>query len=322
MFCSVRPDAVIVSVDARSIYQVPILMHQQGLDDIIAEQFKLDLPEANLTKWETYLQRLFNPQYEVNIALVGKYVELQDAYKSILESFIHAGAANNCKVHVHTIHSEHLTDENIEDTLGEMDGILVAPGFGSRGLEGKILAIRYAREKQIPFFGICLGMQMAVIEFARNVLGWTDANSTEVSAETQHPVIDMMEEQKRVTLKGGTMRLGAYPCRLKAGSLAESIYGKRDISERHRHRYELNSACIPDLEKAGLVISGTNPESNLAEIIELPNHPFFVGVQFHPELKSTPKNPQPLFVRFVVVVLQHKKKIAANNVHTFVWRAV
>ncbi len=313
MFCNVRPDAVIVSEDAKSIYQVPILMHQQGLDDIIAEQFKLDLPEANLTKWETYLQRLFNPQYEVNIALVGKYVELQDAYKSILESFIHAGAANNCKVHVHTIHSEHLTNENIEDTLGEMDGILVAPGFGSRGLEGKILAIRYAREKQIPFFGICLGMQMAVIEFARNVLGWTDANSTEVSAETQHPVIDMMEEQKRVTLKGGTMRLGAYPCRLKAGSLAESIYGKRDISERHRHRYELNSACIPDLEKAGLVISGTNPESNLAEIIELPNHPFFVGVQFHPELKSTPENPQPLFVRFVAVALQQKKKIAANN---------
>lgn len=313
MFCNVRPDAVIVSEDAKSIYQVPILMHQQGLDDIIAEQFKLDLPEANLTKWETYLQRLFNPQYEVDIALVGKYVELQDAYKSILESFIHAGAANNCKVHVHTIHSEHLTNENIEDTLGEMDGILVAPGFGSRGLEGKILAIRYAREKQIPFFGICLGMQMAVIEFARNVLGWTDANSTEVSAETQHPVIDMMEEQKRVTLKGGTMRLGAYPCRLKAGSLAESIYGKRDISERHRHRYELNSACIPDLEKAGLVISGTNPESNLAEIIELPNHPFFVGVQFHPELKSTPENPQPLFVRFVAVALQQKKKIAANN---------
>ena len=309
MFCNVRPDAVIVSEDAKSIYQVPILMHQQGLDDIIAEQFKLDLPEANLTKWETYLQRLFNPQYEVNIALVGKYVELQDAYKSILESFIHAGAANNCKVHVHTIHSEHLTNENIEDTLGEMDGILVAPGFGSRGLEGKILAIRYAREKQIPFFGICLGMQMAVIEFARNVLGWTDANSTEVSAETQHPVIDMMEEQKRVTLKGGTMRLGAYPCRLKAGSLAESIYGKRDISERHRHRYELNSACIPDLEKAGLVISGTNPESNLAEIIELPNHPFFVGVQFHPELKSTPENPQPLFVRFVAFFFQQNRNI-------------
>ena len=309
MFCNVRQDAVIVSVDAKSIYQVPILMHQQGLDDIVANHFKFELPPANLTQWENYLQCLFNPQQDVDIALVGKYVELQDAYKSILESFIHAGAANSCKVHVHTVHSEYLTEENIEENLGSMHGILVAPGFGSRGLEGKILAVRYAREKQIPFFGICLGMQMAVIEYARDVLGWTDANSTEVTTETQHPLIDMMEEQKRITLKGGTMRLGAYPCRLKAGSLAESIYGKKDISERHRHRYELNSVFIPDLEKAGMVVSGINPVSNLAEIIELPEHPFFIGVQFHPELKSTPENPHPLFVKFVNAALQRKGRL-------------
>lgn len=312
MFCNVRPEAVIVSVDAKSIYQVPILMHQQGLDDIVANHFKFELPPANLTQWEKYLQCLFNPQQDVDIALVGKYVELQDAYKSILESFIHAGAANSCKVHVHTVHSEYLTEENIEENLGSMHGILVAPGFGSRGLEGKILAVRYAREKQIPFFGICLGMQMAVIEYARDVLGWTDANSTEVTTETQHPLIDMMEEQKRITLKGGTMRLGAYPCRLKAGSLAESIYGKKDISERHRHRYELNSVFIPDLEKAGMVVSGINPVSNLAEIVEIPGHPFFIGVQFHPELKSTPENPQPLFVNFVKAALQRKKLVSIH----------
>lgn len=312
MFCNVRPEAVIVSVDAKSIYQVPILMHEQGLDQIVADHFKFQLPPANLTQWENYLKSLFNPHQNVDIALVGKYAELQDAYKSILESFIHAGAANSCKVHVHTIHSEYLTEKNIEENLSSMHGILVAPGFGSRGLEGKILAIQYAREKQIPFFGICLGMQMAVIEYARNVLGWADANSTEVTTETQHPVIDMMEEQKRITLKGGTMRLGAYPCHLKAGSLAESIYGKKEISERHRHRYELNSTFIPDFEKSGLIISGTNPVSNLAEIIEMPEHPFFIGVQFHPELKSTPENPQPLFVNFVKAALQRKKLVSIH----------
>lgn len=308
MFCNVRPEAVVISPDAKSIYQVPILMHQQGLDSIIAVHFKIPLPPADLTQWNNYLQRLFNPQHEVDIALVGKYVELQDAYKSILESFIHAGAANSCKVHVHTIHSEHITADNVAQQLKDMDGVLVAPGFGSRGLEGKIEAIRYARENNVPFFGICLGMQMAVIEFARNVVGWTDANSAEVTADTKHAVIDMMEEQKRITLKGGTMRLGAYPCKLKEGSLAHQIYGKTEISERHRHRYEFNSNFAADIEKAGLVISGTNPVSNLAEIVELPSHPFFIGVQFHPELKSTPENPQPIFVKFVEKALETRKK--------------
>jgi CTP synthase len=249
---------------------------------------------------------MFHHSHEVDIALVGKYVELQDAYKSIQESFIHAGAANDCKVHVHTVHSEHLNAENIAEQLGKMDGILVAPGFGSRGLEGKIAAVRYARENGIPFFGICLGMQMAVIEFARDVVGWQDADSTEANPSSGHPVIDLMEEQKKTVAKGGTMRLGAYPCALKPGSLAASVYGKQEISERHRHRYELNAAYEADLEKAGLVISGVNPDSGLAEIVELPGHPFFIGVQFHPELKSTPENPHPIFVRFVAAALERK----------------
>jgi len=306
MFCNISPQNVIISADAKSIYQVPVNMHRQGLDDIIVRHFGLELPAADLTQWNDYLQRMFNHSRDVDIALVGKYVELQDAYKSILESFIHAGAANDCKVHVHSVHSEFLNADNIAEQLGKVDGILVAPGFGSRGLEGKIEAVRYARENGIPFFGICLGMQMAVIEYARNVLGWADANSTEADENTSHPVIDLMEEQKKTVMKGGTMRLGAYPCDLKPGSLAASIYGKQQISERHRHRYELNAAFEPELAIAGLSLSGVNPVSRLVEIVELPGHPFFIGVQFHPELKSTPENPHPLFVRFVAAALQHK----------------
>ena len=306
MFCNISSENVIVSVDAKSIYQVPVYMHKQRLDDIVVRHFGLDLPHADLTAWNNYLQRMFHHSHEVDIALVGKYVELQDAYKSIQESFIHAGAANDCKVHVHTVHSEHLNAENIAEQLGKMDGILVAPGFGSRGLEGKIAAVRYARENGIPFFGICLGMQMAVIEFARDVVGWQDADSTEANPSSGHPVIDLMEEQKKTVAKGGTMRLGAYPCALKPGSLAASVYGKQEISERHRHRYELNAAYEADLEKAGLVISGVNPASGLAEIVEIPDHPFFIGVQFHPELKSTPENPHPIFVRFVAAALERK----------------
>ena len=306
MFCNISSENVIVSVDAKSIYQVPVYMHKQRLDDIVVRHFGLDLPHADLTAWNNYLQRMFHHSHEVDIALVGKYVELQDAYKSIQESFIHAGAANDCKVHVHTVHSERLNADNIAEQLGRMDGILVAPGFGSRGLEGKIAAVRYARENGIPFFGICLGMQMAVIEYARDVLGWQDADSTEAAPDTTHPVIDLMEDQKKTVIKGGTMRLGAYPCALKPGSLAASIYGRAEISERHRHRYELNAAYEADLEKAGLVISGVNPASGLAEIVELPSHPFFIGVQFHPELKSTPENPHPIFVSFVAAALEKK----------------
>ncbi|MBR3031136.1 MAG: CTP synthase [Bacteroidales bacterium] len=314
MFCNISSENVIVSVDAKSIYQVPVYMHKQGLDDIIVRHFGLDLPAADLTSWNNYLQRMFHHSHEVDIALVGKYVELQDAYKSILESFIHAGAVNDCKVHVHTVHSEHINADNVAEQLGSFDGILVAPGFGSRGLEGKIAAVRYARENGVPFFGICLGMQMAVIEFARNVLGLQDADSTEANPDTANPVIDMMEDQKKTVIKGGTMRLGAYPCALKPGSLAATIYGRQEISERHRHRYELNAAYEAELEKAGLMVSGVNPASGLAEIVEIPGHPFFIGVQFHPELKSTPENPHPIFVRFVAAMLGRKTRgLAGSN---------
>jgi CTP synthase len=236
----------------------------------------------------------------VTIGLIGKYIELQDAYKSILESFIHAGAMNECKIQVVNVHSEFITGENVAEKLGNLDGLLVAPGFGHRGVEGKIIAVKYARENRLPFFGICLGMQMAVIEFARHILGWRDAHSTEMDVNTSHPVIDLMEEQKKVTIKGGTMRLGAYPCVLKEGTLAHHIYnGQAEISERHRHRWEFNNGYLSQFEEAGMVASGTNPESGLVEIVELPSHPFFIGVQYHPELKSTVESPQPIFVHFI-----------------------
>ena len=306
-FCNVKPGHVIQSIDAWSIYQVPLNMEAEKLDEIVVNRLGLTgLPKADLHQLKEFLSRLRHPKHEVDIALVGKYVELQDAYKSILESFVHAGAANECKVHVHTVHAERVTDDNAEELLSRMDGILVAPGFGERGLEGKICAVRYAREHGIPFFGICLGMQMAVVEFARNVLGWSDAASTEVTPKSTHPVIDLMEEQKSLTMKGGTMRLGAYRCRLVKGTLAYSIYGKEEISERHRHRYEFNNEYLDAVQKAGLKVSGVNPDSNLVEIVELPSHPFFIATQFHPELKSTPERPQPIFVRFVQAAMSRR----------------
>lgn len=310
LFCNVKPGAVIQSIDADTIYTVPILMQQEGLDKIVLETLNLkNLPEPNLDRWKNFLERLSNPVKEINVALVGKYVELQDAYKSILESFIHAGTANHCKVRVTPIHSEFITDDNIKEKIGSMDGILVAPGFGERGLEGKIKAIRYARENGIPFFGICLGMQMAVVEFARNVLGLSDAMSTEVEATTTNPVIDLMADQKTTTIKGGTMRLGAYKCEIDKGSLAYSIYGKTMISERHRHRYELNGDYVERLSAHGMKITGHNPETGLSEIVEIPSHPFFIGVQFHPEYKSTPENPQPIFVAFVRAAIERRESL-------------
>lgn len=305
LFCNVRPNAVIESIDADTIYRVPLMMRDEKLDEIVLEKFGLTTAEPDLEAWKGFLDRLGAPKSHVTVALVGKYVELQDAYKSILESFIHAGAANCCKVKVVPIHSEYLTEDNVEEKLAGMDGILIAPGFGERGLEGKIKAVRYARERGVPFFGICLGMQMAVVEYARNVLGLADAMTTEVEANTPNPVIDLMADQKTTTVKGGTMRLGAYKCQLEEDSLAYRIYGKPLISERHRHRYELNSEYTDRLNAAGMRISGHNPETGLAEIVEIPSHPFFIGVQFHPEYKSTPENPQPIFVAFVKAAMEY-----------------
>ena len=307
LFCNVKPGHVIQSMDAWSIYQVPFNMEAEHLDEMVVNKLEIpNLPKPDLSALSSFLDKLKNPKTEVNIALVGKYVELQDAYKSIQESFVHAGAANQCKVNVLTIQADHLTPENIPQMLAGVEGILVAPGFGSRGLEGKIAAVRYARENKIPFFGICLGMQMAVVEFARDVLGWTDAASTEETPDTPYPVIDLMEEQKKTTLKGGTMRLGAYPCQVQEGTLAWQIYGQPLISERHRHRYELNNRFVAELQAAGLKVSGINPESHLAEMVEIPAHPFFIATQFHPELKSTPERPQPIFVHFVKAALDYK----------------
>ncbi|MBQ1886210.1 MAG: CTP synthase [Bacteroidales bacterium] len=309
LFCNVKADSVFENQDAKSIYEVPLLLHEQKLDDVVLKKLKFrNVPQPDLTEWENFLKKLYNPKTECDIALVGKYVELQDAYKSIQESFVHAGAVNLCKVHVHTVHSEYLDSKNIKEKLSGMDGILVAPGFGGRGIEGKILAVKYARENNIPFFGICLGMQMAVIEYARDVLKLKDASSTEVRPQTANPVIDLMEEQKTLTTKGGTMRLGAYDCKLKDGSLAARIYGEKLIRERHRHRYEFNEKYAEEMEKAGLVLSGRNPDTGLVEIVELPQkqHPFFIGVQFHPELRSTVLRPHPIFVSFVKAAMKHR----------------
>ncbi|RYF84835.1 MAG: CTP synthase, partial [Chitinophagaceae bacterium] len=300
LFCNVKPNAVIEAMDAGTIYEVPLQMLQEGLDVIVLKKLQINGYAApDLGKWRAFLDKLNYPKSRVKIGLIGKYIELQDAYKSILEAFIHAGAVNQCKVQIVNLHSEYLTDENLQAKLGELDGLLVAPGFGARGVEGKILAVQYAREKNLPFFGICLGMQMAVIEFGRNVLGWADAHSTEMDTHTSHPVIALMEEQKKIKKKGGTMRLGAYPCSIKEGSLAHKIYNSTSISERHRHRWEFNNNFLNDYEEAGMIPSGKNPQTGLVEIVELANHPFFVGVQYHPELKSTVEEPHPLFVHFV-----------------------
>lgn len=300
LFCNVKPEAVIEAVDAPTIYEVPLLMMREKLDLICLKKLTITgYNEPVLTKWKEFLDKLKYPKSKVTIGLIGKYLELQDAYKSILESFVHAGAMNECQVQIVNVHSEYITENNVPEKLAGLDGLLVAPGFGQRGVEGKITAVKYAREKGLPFFGICLGMQMAVIEFARNVLGLPEANSTEMDPQAKDPVIDLMEEQKQITAKGGTMRLGAYPCDLKDGSLARAIYGVPSVSERHRHRWEFNNKYLDQFEKSGMIASGKNPGSGLVEIVELPDHPFFIGVQYHPELKSTVENPQPIFVHFI-----------------------
>ena len=300
LFCNVKENAVIEAADASTIYEVPIAMLREKLDLIVLKKLQItNYNEPDLGKWKEFLEKLKHPRYKVTIGLIGKYIELQDAYKSILESFIHAGAMNDCKVQVVNVHSEYINEENVAEKLNGLDGLLVAPGFGFRGVEGKVIAVKYARENNLPFFGICLGMQMAAIEFARNVLGIKDANSTEMQEDTSNPVIDMMEEQKKITMKGGTMRLGSYPCEIKENTLAHNIYGTTKINERHRHRWEFNNKYLERFEEAGMIASGINPQTGLVEIIELSNHPFFIGVQYHPELKSTVENPQPLFVHFI-----------------------
>ncbi len=308
LFCNVDPAAVMESIDVPTIYEVPLKMQAQNLDKVACQ--KLGLPddgEPDMAKWTEFVEKVKNPERTIEIALVGKYTELPDAYKSISESFIHAGAANNCKVKLTYVSSERLSTENIADRLGDKAGILVAPGFGNRGIEGKILAVQYARENKIPFFGICLGMQCAVIEFARNVLGLSDANSSEMDPVTPNAVIDLMEEQKGITAKGGTMRLGAYPCSLIEGSKVAEAYGTLSIRERHRHRYEFNSQYLEQYEAAGMVAAGVNPETGLVEVVEVKDHPWFVGSQYHPEYRSTVLTPHPLFVAFVKASLENIK---------------
>ncbi len=305
LFCNVDANAVIESRDAETIYDVPLMMQAEGLDQVVLQKLGvMTYPDVDLSAWQDFLRRYKHPTSEVRIGLVGKYVELKDAYKSIKEALEHAGAVNESRLHIKWVHSEKLTAKNVAKHLGGLSGILVAPGFGHRGIEGKIEAIKYARENGIPFLGICLGMQCAVIEYGRNVLGYTDANSTEMNADTTHPVIAMMEEQKAVEDKGGTMRLGAYACKVSEGSTAYAVYKKKDITERHRHRYEFNNAYLDDYKKAGMIATGTNPQTKLVEIVEVKDHPWFVGVQFHPEYRSTVARPHPLFVHFVKAAMQ------------------
>ncbi|MGE4568319.1 MAG: CTP synthase [Bacteroidales bacterium] len=303
LFCNVKAENVVQSLDARSIYEVPINLLAEKLDIAVMKTLRLKWSgEPELSAWKAFLEKYHHPKKEVSIALVGKYVELPDAYKSIVEALSHAGVHNECKVKLVTIHSESLTPENVGQKLGAFNGILVAPGFGIRGTEGKIAAVQYARQHNVPFLGICLGMQMAVIEFARNVLGFAQANSSEMK-KTSHPVIDLMEDQKRTTNKGGTMRLGSYPCILKEGSRAAQAYGSTKVSERHRHRYEFNNDYLSIFEASGMIATGVNPVSDLVEIVEIPALKWFVGVQFHPEYSSTVLTPHPLFVAFVKAVL-------------------
>jgi len=307
LFCNVDPNAVMESIDVPTIYEVPMKMHEQHLDEVVLD--KLNLPadkEPDMATWVALVDKIKHPSRSLDVALVGKYTELPDAYKSISESFVHAGAVNDCKVRLHYVNSERIDASNVAEKLGSMSGILVAPGFGNRGIEGKIEAVRFARENKIPFLGICLGMQCAVIEFARNVLGIADANSSEM-VQTPHPVIDLMEEQKGITAKGGTMRLGAYPCRLLKGSKVAEAYGRLDISERHRHRYEFNNDYLAQFEEAGMQAVGVNPETGLVEVVEVNDHPWFVGTQYHPEYKSTLLSPSPLFVAFVRAALAYEK---------------
>lgn len=314
LFCNVQMNSVIESRDVETIYDVPIVLRKEKLDERVLEKLNINnFKEPNIDLWKEFLGRLKNPTSEVTIGLVGKYVELPDAYKSINESFIHAGAVNECKVNIRYIHSEDINPGNSENLLEDLDGILIAPGFGERGIPGKIETVRFARENKIPFFGICLGMQCAVIEFANNVAGLSQAASTEVNPNTPDPVIDLMEEQKKITTKGGTMRLGSYPCRIEPDTRVFSVYKKTDINERHRHRYEFNNQYLEIFKEKGMIFSGINPETNLVEIIELNDHPWFIGTQFHPELKSTVLNPHPLFVNFVAASLEYKKSKVENR---------
>lgn len=310
LFCNVAKDSVIECMDAPTIYEVPLMMHEEEMDIVVMRHLHLDTSkEPDLADWKDFLTRFKNPQKTIKIALVGKYVELPDAYKSISESFVHAGAANNVKVDLQYIQSENIDESNVAEKLAGMSGILVAPGFGGRGIEGKITAVRYARENNIPFFGICLGMQCAVIEFARNVLGYKDANSAEMDTKTPHKVVDLMESQKNITGMGGTMRLGAYPCEIKPGTLAERVYGTTHISERHRHRYEFNNDYLAEYEANGMIASGMNPDNHLVEIVEIPSHRFFIAGQFHPELQSTVLKPHKLFTAFVAAAKAFSEEV-------------
>ncbi len=310
LFCNIQPDQVIQSLDASSIYEVPLMMKKEKLDEVVLRRLELNQPqEIDLQRWETFLKRLQNPTGSIRIGIVGKYVELKDAYKSIAEAFVHAGAELECKVNISWIHSESIHEENVDDKLHSLNGVLIAPGFGNRGIEGKIIAVKYARENNLPYFGICLGMQCAVIEYARNVLGLKDAHSSEFSNSAAHKVIDLMEEQQEIEEKGGTMRLGAYTCHLEEDSKAIKAYCRKEISERHRHRYEFNNNYLSQFNAAGMKTTGKNPEKGLVEIVEIEEHPWFVGVQFHPEYKSTVLNPHPLFVGFVKAAMQRAKTL-------------
>jgi CTP synthase len=307
-FCNVAPEAVIESRDAASIYDVPLLMQAEELDEIVLKKLGLSRKSTpDLVNWKNFLSTLKNPKHEVNIGLIGKYVELKDAYKSISEAFIHGGTVHKCRVNLHWIHSEKLTKTNVDKKLANLDGILVAPGFGSRGISGKISAVKFARENNVPFLGICLGMQCAVIEFARNVLGWEEAHTVEIAPDSKRPVITLMESQKNIEDMGGTMRLGAYKCELKPDSKVYDAYNKEVIRERHRHRFEFNSDYIEEFEKHGMIATGRNPETGLVEVVEIPSHPWFVGVQFHPEYKSTVEAPHPLFAAFIKASLDNRK---------------
>jgi CTP synthase len=307
LFCNVSKEAVIEAIDAKSIYEVPLIMEKEKLDEVVLKKVQVTSDKKpDLKKWKSFLDILYTTKNTVDIALVGKYVELKDSYKSIAEAFIHAGVQNNFKVNIHWIHSEKITPQNVKEILSNVSGVLVAPGFGNRGIEGKIIAIQNARENKLPFLGICLGMQCAVIEFARNVLNYPDANSREMNPATTHPVIDLLDSQKKIAYLGGTMRLGAYPCEIKENTLAYSVYKQKLIYERHRHRYEFNNEYTDVFTQNGMVLSGINPDKGLVEIIELKNHPFFIGVQFHPEYKSTVENPHPLFVHFVNAAISKK----------------
>lgn len=308
LFCNVRPECVMESIDVKSIYEVPLRMEQEGLDRQVLKKLKMPYGgKADLSVWKDFLKRLSTPQKEITVGLVGKYVELKDAYKSILESLIHAGVYNSCKVNVKMIHSESITDANVKDILSPCNAILVAPGFGKRGIEGKLISIRYARENDIPFLGICLGMQSCVIEFARNVLGLEDAHSTEMDPLTSNPIIQLMEDQKAISSIGGTMRLGAYPCKIKEDTLLKAIYKVKSIAERHRHRFEFNNDYLKRFEEAGMIASGTNTTKDgicLVEAVEIPKNKFFLGVQFHPEYKSTVEKAHPIFTTFVKAAIE------------------